>query len=674
TVLLSDLGLRTAAVILIFTILLLNLMFTRKSLITAISTPRTVEDDDGVISINQSPLGSFITPKHVTTIFILLSLALAIFVSSALRESWIVLQNYLNATLFNLNDPIFSKDVGFYTFQLPFYNLIYQLLTWSIILSALVVAAIYFFIDSSRGNNKIFSSELSRLHISALAAVFFIVKAWGYKLQQYGLLFSDSGVIFGASYTDVHARLLGLNILMVIAIITAIVILVSIYTRRFRFILHSIGALVAASILVGVAYPLAIQNFVVSPNELARERPYIENSIMFTRYAYNLDRIDKRPFPAGRVLTREQIDQNPEAINNIRLWDWRPLGETYKQLQEMRPYYDFMNLSIDRYLINGEYRQVMLASREMNQTKLPDRAHTWVNQRLQYTHGYGVAISPVNEVTEEGLPKFFMQNIPPVTNTDLIINRPEIYYGETQDDFVIVNTGVEEFDYPIGGDHNAFTTYQEESGVKINSLIRKALLALYFNDYRMLISSDIEYDSQVLFKRNIRERVSHVAPFLKYDGDPYLVLNQGNGRLQWIWDAYTITNMFPYSEPFNGRDNYIRNAVKVVIDAYNGDVTFYVSDPSDPIIQTYQKIFPELFTHIDNMDQELINHLRYPVDLFEIQANKFILYHMTDPVNFYSKEDKWQIPNEQYFGNIQRMEPYYVITKLPGQEEPEFVL
>ncbi len=671
TVLLSDLGLRVATATFIFLGLLINLLMTRKPLLEAINASRQ-QEDDGIITLRPSPLGEFITPRIVTLIFILGSLILALLISTAVKDNWIILQQYLNATSFGIADPIFGKDAGFYSFKLPFYQFIYQILMWVTFLSAIAVAAIYLFSDSTRGGlTRIFNSVAARYHLSALAAVFFLIKAWGYKLQQYSLMFSNEGVAFGPGYTDVHARLLSLKILMVIALLTAIVILVNIFMRRFKMVLYSIGGLMVVSILIGSVYPAAIQNFIVSPNEMDKEKPYIENSIEFTRYAYGLDRIKEKPFPAGEVLSKEQVNQNQEAINNIRLWDWRPLTNTYSQLQEMRPYYEFKNIDIDRYIVDGKYRQVMLAAREMDQSKLPARAQTWVNQRLKYTHGYGLAMSPVNEVTGEGLPEFFLKNIPPVGKTNLQVDRPEIYYGESTDQYVIVNATSPEFDYPSGNE-NAMTMYEGESGVKVNSFFRKGVFALAFGDYRLLLASDIQPDSQILFRRNIRERVPRIAPFLKYDGDPYIVLSEG--KQYWMWDAYTTTNMFPYSEPFNGRDNYIRNSVKVVVDAYSGDVTFYAADASEPVLQTYQNIFKDLFEPLSEMPEDLQNHIRYPVDMFMIQAEKFSLYHMTNPTMFYNKEDKWNMPTEQYGNEEQRMEPYYTITKLPGEEMSEYVL
>ncbi|RYD04449.1 hypothetical protein N752_13830 [Desulforamulus aquiferis] len=389
--------------------------------------------------------------------------------------------------------------------------------------------------------------------------------------------------------------------------------------------------------------------------------------------AYNLENVERKDFPAGRTLTAQDIADNRATIDNIRLWDWRPLQQTYSQLQEMRLYYEFKNIDIDRYNIDGRYRQVMLAIREMNQDQLSVQAQTWINQKLIYTHGYGIAMSPVAGVTKEGLPQFLLKDIPPVTETDLTVTRPEIYYGESNDGYVFVNTKTKEFDYPQG-DGNAYTTYEGDGGIKIGSFVRKAVLSLALTDYKLFLTGDIDKDSQLLLHRNIKERVPKIAPFLSYDGDPYPVITS-QGEIVWLWDAYTVTNMYPYAEPFdNRRNNYIRNSVKLTINAYNGDVNFYVADAKDPIIQTYSKIFPGTFKPLEEMPADLQEHIRYPEDLFNIQARMYTLYHMTDPQVFYNKEDKWVMPTEKIGKEETNMDAYYTITVLPGEQEPEYIL
>lgn len=673
TILLSEIGLRFLVGIAAFIFIFVNLMLTRKAVLQRLNSRQYMESED-IITIYQSPLSKFLTPRLLTLFYIGAGLLLGLFASTAVTGDWVILQKFLHQTSFGYNDPIFNNDIGKYVFELPFQQFIYRLLTLFIVMAALVVALVYFLTETGgQGLAKVFNSLSARLHLSFLAALFFLVRTWGYRLEQYMLLYSPNGVVAGPGYTDINARLLAFKALMIIALLIAVIILVNLFLRRFKLIVYGIGALLLASILLGGVYPSVIQNLVVKPNELNREAPFIENSIEFTRLAYNLNNVDIEKFPAGQRLTAGDIEQNRELINNIRLWDWRPLTETYTQLQAIRPYYALKNVDIDRYMINGEYRQVMLSAREMDQSQLAETAQTWINQRLKYTHGYGITMNPVNRMTSEGQPEFFIKNIPPDSNVDVEVTRPEIYFGEMTDDYVIVNTDTEEFDYPIGGNENAHTMYEGENGVKTGGLFRKIVFAFVMGDYKMLLANDLNRDSQILFYRNIKERVPKLAPFLRYDSDPYMVV-AGDGSLHWMWDAYTVSDMFPYSEPFSGRNNYIRNSVKVVVNAYTGVVDFYIVDNTDPVIATYDKIFPGVFKPIDQMPEDLREHIRYPVDLFTIQAEKYTTYHMTNVEVLYNQEDKWNLPNEKYANEETGMEPYYVITKLPDSERSEFVL
>ncbi|MBA7688466.1 hypothetical protein ES703_96948 [subsurface metagenome] len=423
------------------------------------------------------------------------------------------------------------------------------------------------------------------------------------------------------------------------------------------------------AIVAGVIFPAVVQRFQVQPSELARETPYIEYNIQFTREAFALNRVEEQSFPAEETPSPEDIVQNEVTINNIRLWDSRPLKGTYNQLQSFRLYYDFHDVDVDRYIIDGEYRQVMLSARELSAEKLPEEAQTWVNRRLQFTHGYGLALSPVNEVSTQGLPVLLVKDIPPIG--DFNIERPEIYFGEKTNDYVIVKTKTEEFDYPMG-DENVYSYYQGKDGVSLGSFIRRLVYAWQLGDFNILISGELTSESRVVYYRNIQERVNHLAPFLTLDSDPYLVVMEG--RLFWIQDAYTTTDRYPYSEPLGDGLNYIRNSVKAVIDAYDGSVTFYITDPEDALIQTYQVIFPKLFVPAGQMPESLRVHLRYPEDMFNIQASVYQTYHMRDARVFYNKEDLWTVPNELYFGREQPMEPYYVIMRLPDEEKAEFLL
>lgn len=672
TIIFSEIGLKLAVGTAFFIILFINLLPTRSRIIKAANQNRFVEDENNVISLYKTPLGNYVKSGPIIAVYVLISLAMAFFVGTAVTGDWVILQKFLHPTAFGVTDPIFGKDIGFYVFQLPFYEFIYKLVVWSLFLIAFWVGAAYFVADSMGGNQSrgFLKSDAARFHLSALAAVFFLVRAFGYRLEQYALLNAPGGIVHGPGYTDIHANLLAYKILFFVSIIVALVILINIFMRRFRLVMYSIAALVIVSVLVGGIYPVFIQKFFVVPNELNKERPYIENSVKYTRMAYNLDSVERKSFPAGKTLNAEDIVQNRDTVENIRLWDYRPLQQTYAQIQEMRTYYELKSIDVDRYIINGEYRQLMLSPREMNQQQLPENAKTWVNQKLKYTHGYGVVASPVNQVTSEGMPQLMIKDIPPVSSIDIKVDRPEIYFGELTDNYVIVNTKAEEFDYPQGED-NAYTTYKGDSGVKMGSIFRRAVFALALGDYKLLLSTEITPESQVLYHRSLIQRVPKIAPFLRYDSDPYMVIE--GGKLYWIWDAYTITDMYPYSEPFDRGLNYIRNSVKVVVDAYTGKVNFYIADEKDPVIKTYDKIFPGMFRPFSEMPEELRRHTRYPEDMFMVQAVKYLIYHMEDPEVFYNKEDKWSLPTELFGQKEQQMEPYYTIVKLPGEKKPEFI-
>jgi uncharacterized membrane protein (UPF0182 family) len=672
TIILSDFGLRLAVGVVLFVFLFVNLLITRGPLLKATQRATVIKEDE-VPTIQNIPVSQFITPRILIFVFAGVSLVMAVFFNLSVAKDWIILQQYLHPTSFGITDPVFQKDIGFYVFKLPFYIFLYNVASMTVLITAFWVAIVYLAVNFAQGiPGRLLQNESARYHLSFLAAVFFLVKAVGYQLEQYALLFAHRGAVWGPGYTTIHASLISYKVLVVIAVACAIAILVNLFFRKFRLIVYSIGVLLVASIALGGLYPSFIQKFVVSPNEAVIEKPYLERNIQYTRMAYNLDKIQKKNFPAGRILSAEDIQANQDTIQNIRLWDWEPLKQTYGQLQEMRLYYEFTDIDIDRYTIDGRYRQVMLAARELNQEHLPAQAKTWVNQRLSFTHGYGIAMSPVNELTTEGLPTFFLKDIPPTGPTDLKVDRPEIYYGERTDQYVIVNTKSQEFNFPQG-DENVFSTYEGESGVRMPSFMRRVMFALALGDYKMLLSSEIDNNSRILYYRNIKQRVPKIAPFLQYDNDPYIVLS--DGKLFWMWDAYTLTNKFPYSEPFDKVNNYIRNSVKVVIDAYSGKVDFYISDDSDPLIRTYSKIFPGMFKTMEDMPEDLKKHVRYPEDLFRIQSEMYAVYHMEDPQVFYNREDKWNIATEQLMGKEEKaLEPYYTIIELSGQSEPEFVL
>jgi len=682
TVLFSEIVLQVLIGVLFFVFLLINLFFVKCFVLQKIEEikekmRRMTVFDDRVIGIQKSETQveqwiKFINNRFLTIVSILVSAALAFITSSAFSGDWIIVQKFLNPTSFNLADPIFNKDISFYVFELPFYKFILGFITWTIMLTALISGAVYIMLEMVSGDSKfgLFKSAQARIHVSILAGLFFLFQAAGFYLNQYDLLFSSEGVIFGAGYTDVNISILTLKVLAILSLVTTVVTLANVFIRRFNLVIYSVVGLIVTAIILNGIVPSLVERFVVLPNQFNREEPYIAHNIEYTRKAYDLDKIEPHSFPAKQILNIKDIQRNRATINNIRLWDTRPLKQTYSQLQEMRLYYEFVDIDVDRYMIDNEIRQVMLAARELNQDKLPTQAQTWINQRLVYTHGYGIAMSPVNEATSVGLPKFFIKDIPPQGVDNIPIEHPEIYFGERTDQYIIVNTKTKEFNYPLG-DQNVFTTYKADSGINLGNFLNRAAISYVLSDYKIMFSSDIMSDSQVLMYRNIKDRVPKIAPFLIYDKDPYIVVS--DSKLYWIWDAYTVTNMFPYSEPFNRNLNYIRNSVKVIVDAYTGDVDFYIADANDPLIKTYSKIFPDMFKYLDNMPEGLRSHVRYPIDLFNIQAQMYSNYHMEDTQIFYNKEDRWEIATEIVAGEEIKMEPYYTIIKLPDWERPEFV-
>jgi uncharacterized membrane protein (UPF0182 family) len=601
-------------------------------------------------------------------IIIFVTILLSIIFGLVAQGNWEVILRFFNWQPFGITDPVFQKEIGFYVFSLPFLQALRSWLMGALIVT--LIGSLIVYVLSYAVQRLKFSFALPVLaHIGGLVITILGFVAWGYRLGIWELVFSNRGVVFGASYADIHAKIPAQLILLAIVIILMIVILVSIWRRKPIWCLIGIGTWIIASILIGGIYPALIQRFQVQPNELVRETPYIEYNIDFTREAFALNRIEEQPFPAEETITTQDIVQNDVTISNVRIWDYRPLIDTYNQIQSLRPYYDFNDVDIDRYNINGEYRQVMLSARELSAEKLPAEAQTWLNTRLLYTHGYGLTLSPVNEVDTQGLPVLLVKDIPPIGSFN--IEQPAIYFGEKTNDYVIVKTDTQEFDYP-SGDDNVYGSYQGEGGINLNSFIRRLAYAWEMGDINILISGELTADSRVLYYRNIRERVSHLAPFLMLDYDPYLVMM--DGRLFWIQDAYTISDRYPYSTPTFDGLNYIRNSVKAVIDAYNGDVTFYVADPSDAIIQTYQTIFPSLFVPMDQMPEPLRSHIRYPETMFNIQSSVYLNYHMQDSRVFYNKEDLWTIPKELYFGNEQPVEAHYIIMHLPEEEKEEFLL
>jgi len=636
--------------------------------------------------------------KFKTKLYI--ALFISFFFGIAYSGKWLTVLQYFRQVPFDIKDPILLKDVAFYVFSLPFFLTLWNFAFTCIIITTILVILDYFqaiianFFKTPMPRQDIntvpeysinFKQEFNKLkttavvHMSLLVSMFFILLAIKHYFARFSIMYSESGIVVGAGYTDVSVFLPVMQILMIFAIIIALFVFIwMVFSKKSpkkrNFLIYTVLAYFIISFLGQSIIPGVVQSLRVTPNEINLEKPYIENNIKFTRIAYGLSDVSEKDFSVQQDLTIDVIENADETIDNIRILDWRPLTTTYKQTQEIRLYYDLNGIDIDRYNINGKNTQVMLAPRELAQNQITIDAQTWVNLHMIYTHGYGVVMSPVNSVTNQGLPNYLIKDIPPVytvEDEDIMIDRPEIYYGEIDNRFVLVNTNTDEFNYPKGNT-NEYINYDGKGGVVLDSFTKKLLMALRFKDIKILLSNDITPESKIMFRRHIQNRISTITPFLALDQDPYLVID--NGGLYWIQDAYTVTNNFPYSAKV-GNMNYMRNSVKIVVDAYNGDVTYYVIDKTDPIISTYSNIFHGEFKDFDEMPEGLKEHIRYPEDLFRVQSDIYSTYHMEDPTVFYNKEDAWQIPNEIYgIGQQVSVEPYYIIIKLPGEEKEEFVL
>ncbi len=586
-------------------------------------------------------------------------------------EAWPTFQAWLHQVPFGIRDSIFGRDVAFYVFTLPAYQAIYGwLFAW--LLVALVIVAAGYYLDLApllaRGVWAV--PRNTRVHLMLLAGLLLLLRAVGFWLGTYGLLFSPHGAVFGAGYTDLHARLPVLRLLIGLSAAAGVLLLAGVRMRTLRPAGAALGVFLIVWIGGAGLYPVFVQQVEVAPNELHREAPYIQNSVAATLHAYNLDRVEEKQFPATVSLTPALVRDNQTVLDNVRLWDYRPLLRTYAQIQSLRLYYTFTSVGIDRYRIGGRQQQVMLSARELDVGKLPAEAHTWVNEHLVFTHGYGLVMTPVNRISGEGLPEFYIKDIPPQSPIGLVVSRPELYYGMLGTSYVIVNTRTKEFDYPQG-DQNVYTTYGGTGGVSLGAPLAKLAFASRFGAAALLLSTDVGAQSRIMIHRTVKDRVARIAPFLTFDRDPYLVL--ADGRLYWIVDAYTTSGSYPYSRP-SGDVNYIRNSVKVVVDAYNGTVRFYLVDPADPVAQVYARIFPGLLRPLGEMPPPLVAHLRYPVDLFNTQAHIYATFHMKDPQVFYNREDLWAVPNELFGGSPQPLEPYYVNLRLEPARGEEFTL
>jgi uncharacterized protein len=653
-------GLALAVVALTFGFILANLLLAFRSL-TRREILVTTPDGPRVLVVEPQQLRSLVFAAAAVG-----ALALGAYAMSHWEE-WLL---YWHGTPFGASDPILGRDAGFYVFALPLLQVTKTLLLLMLVPTMLGVAFLYVSagvmgLSPMRG---VFAQPPAIRHLSLLAAAVFLVLAAGAWLEVPALLTRTAGLLTGATYADVHARMPALRLLTAAGIIGALLAIYQAVQRR----LWPIAAAVALYLVVAIAgalYAAAIQRFVVAPNEQVMETPFIVHNIAATRAAFALDRVEEREISGDATLDRRDIDRNAITLKNVPLWDHQPLLDTFSQLQEIRTYYDFVSVDNDRYTINGEYRQIMLSGRELNSESLQNR--TWINEHLTFTHGYGLTLGAVNQVTPEGLPVLFIRNLPPESTTDLKVDEASLYFGELSNEYVFVRTRTKEFHYPKGDD-NVMTTYDGRAGVSVGSFWRKLLFCIRFRSLKTLLSNDLTSESRVLFHRRIRERISRIAPFLEYDPDPYLAIDRG--RLFWIQDAYTTSRQYPYATPSGGVNlNYIRNSIKIVLDAYHGTTTFYRIDEQDPVAATIDKAFPGLLRPFRDMPEGLRTRLRYPQTIFTIQAGMYSTYHMDNPAVFYNKEDQWEVPMIGAGQQAARMEPYYSIMRLPGEAQAEFI-
>ncbi|HBF38917.1 MAG TPA: UPF0182 family protein [Firmicutes bacterium] len=601
---------------------------------------------------------------------IIISALLAILLSFSLSLDWTVIQQFFNQVTVGIKDPIFSRDLGYYFFSFPFYQQLNNLLQTITFLALVGIAIVYFLAKAFWQQGTSWELWLpAKVHLTILTVFFLLSKIWSYHLGKFGLLFQETARITGLNYTSVHAKILSYNVLTVLLIAIIILVLFNITRRTAKILIGSLVVWIACSIVLGMIYPGIIQSFVVAPNEYELESAYLKNHIEFTRQAYNLDKIEVKDFnPADN---KAFINNNDPALSDLRLWDHTPLKPSYNQLQSIRPYYNFNDIDIDRYPSRTGQHQVMIAARELNTDRLADQAQTWINLHLTYTHGYGISANQVNQFSSQGQPIFIARDLPPKSDPEfpaLKVTNPGIYYGETTDNYVIVNTETPEFDFPEVN-QNRSTFYKGPQGIMLNSPFRKLLMALNFKETNFMLSSQLTPQSSILLHRNIKDRIQKLAPFLSFDDDPYLVVS--GGKLYWIIDAYTSSSYYPYAKYHESGVNYIRNSVKAVVDAYTGEVGFYVIDNVDPIIKVWQKVFPYLFKPVTSLSPDLIRHFRYPEYLLSIQRDMLLQYHMTNVKTFYEKEDYWDVP---VHNQDEVLDPYYVTLKLPQEKSAEFVM
>jgi uncharacterized membrane protein (UPF0182 family) len=617
-----------------------------------------------------------LTPHLLHSAIVIASLVFAWLAASAFSGQWDTWLRFRYGGAFGVPDPLYGIDVGFYVFRLP----LFQMLQTSVLLLTVLtiggVGLVYTYfkaVSLSRGSSH-WQDRAAISHMSVL--LFILVADWGFGLllNHYDLVYSTLGVVYGAGYTAAHLTWAALWGMMALSALGCVLLAVNVFRPRLRPLLAGCAGFAAIYGVAVILIPSLFQKFIVQPSELAYEAPYLKSYIDYTRRAYDLTDVQETSYPALTDLTPDVIARNQDTIENIRLWDARPLLQMYQQTQAIRLYYQFYNVAVDRYHLDDGYHQVMLSTRELSR-ELPAKAQTWVNETLQFTHGYGLVMNLVSKTLGGGFPQYLLENVPATSTAGLSITQPAIYFGETMPGYRIVSTGTKEFDYPKGND-NVYGSYAGAGGIPLDSFWRRALFAWTQMDINILLTAYIEPQSKIQIWRDIQQRVTKIAPFLQLDADPYPVLSEG--RLFWIQDAYTTSDRFPYADPhpagFAADLNYIRNSVKVVADMYDGSVQFYAMDPKDPILAAYSAAFPGVFKDLAALSPDLKAHLRYPEDLFAIQSDEYKTFHMTEPQVFYNREDLWVAPNETYAGDIAPMQPYYMLMKLPGSDTLEYLL
>jgi hypothetical protein len=606
---------------------------------------------------------------------LVVGLGLAWLVSQWADSQWLAWLRFRHPQSFGIADPVFGRDIGFYVFTLPFVRTLVSFAGFTLGASVLATALAYALQGQLWARPGFLAiTAAARMHLGLLIAAWLLAAAGGALLDRFGLLQSTRGFVTGAGYTDLHAAMPALLVFAGVAVLAALVIVFESARPGFRLTIGALAAVLAAQLLLVQLWPFALQRFVVAPNEIDREGPYIAREIAGTRFAYGLTEVEEGRFPATPNLSPERIAANAATIDNVRLWEVEPLKKTNAQLQEIRTYYDFVDVDNDRYVIDGELRQVALSARELNPAALP--ARIWINEHLTYTHGYGACVAPVNRISPEGLPEYFVQNIPPVSSVpELEIARPEIYYGELAAEYVFVNSNAREFDYP-SGEENVYTEYAGRGGIPVGGLLDRLVFAMHFGEPKIVLSSDIRPGSRLLIHRRVRERVARIAPFLTWENDPYLVIRD-DGTLVWMLDGYTTSDALPYAATYGQLGNYIRNPVKATVDAYHGTVTLWNVSPDEPMVRAYADIFPRVFADADSMPEDLRRHMRYPEGMFSVQAQIYATYHMDDPQVFYNKEDLWRLARRQSGrgDDSGAVNPYFTIMKLAGVgDREEFIL